>query len=207
MRKNPSLLLAGICACGAFFSPAVHAQNTTIQACISPAGVFRSPSSLGCQANETLTFWNKIGVQGPIGPPGAQGAQGPAGVPGAAGVQGLTGPQGAPGAAGANGAPGAPGPIGPQGPAGAAGVLGLEYVIGPDTTIVPAISGQPQATALAYCPTGKKVIGGGYSVDNGPGPMIMQNNPAVGGGAWIAYVQSMTTSGVYRAYAICAIAP
>jgi hypothetical protein len=72
-------------------------------------------------------------------------AQGPKGDKGDKGDQGLTGLQGPQGVQGA------------EGPAGAPGVSGYEVVY--ESRILDFTNDK---TAMAFCPTGKKVIGGGY---------------------------------------------
>lgn len=99
----------------AIYSPGVSAQSSppVINACVSPAGVFRivqSPTE--CRRSEVPIYWNVAGPTGPQGPPGPegpQGAVGPAGPVGPQGTQGSTGPEGP------------AGPQGPQGPQGATG--------------------------------------------------------------------------------------
>ena len=112
------------------------------------------------------------GATGPAGPQGPQGDPGPAGATGAAGPQG---PQGDPGPAGATGPAG---PQGPQGDPGPAGVAGYEriYQDFPTTGLGP--TGTTPNFVLA-CPTGKKVIGGGYytTTMGSPGfvPVLVRN--------------------------------
>jgi hypothetical protein len=109
-------------------------------------------ASSSCRRDEfsTKVFWN---AKGPSGAAGAKGDTGAAGTKGDTGATGATGPTGATGATGAAGAPGSP------------GLSGLQVV----TTRVPAANGNPAADwngangkiAIATCPAGKYVVGGG----------------------------------------------
>ncbi|MGA7672918.1 MAG: hypothetical protein WBW04_21050 [Nitrolancea sp.] len=101
-----------------------------------------SPDS--CPNGATVISWNQQGpqgLQGPAGPQGEQGLPGPEGPVGATGQQGPAGPAGA---------------IGPQGPAGSAGLSGYQIV-----SAGTPHSSSPQQYLIAYCPAGKKVLGGG----------------------------------------------
>jgi hypothetical protein len=66
------------------------------------------------------------------------------------------GPAGPPGPPGAQGIPGLPGPTGPAGPQGPAGVSGLQ-----STFATSAHNTAFTKAVTAYCPSGKKAIGGG----------------------------------------------
>ena len=79
----------------------------------------------------------RAGPQGPKGDPGAQGPKGDAGAKGDAGQAG---------------AQGLPGP---------AGISGWQKVNAAPVTVV---AGQTNGSTV-NCPTGKKVLGGGYSID------------------------------------------
>ena len=96
------------------------------------------------------------GPQGATGPQGPQGAQGPAGP---VGPQGPIGPMGSQGPQGLQGPQGATGPQGPQGPQGVPGVSGYEHVFGPTNAQFPGVS----TFHTADCPSGKRVLGGGFS--------------------------------------------
>ena len=85
-----------------------------------------------------------------------RGARGPAGPRGSVGAQGPAGP------AGAAGAPGAPGPAGP---------VNLTYAFG---SAVVAAGGF--GVAVATCPSGLVVTGGGGFTDNGPDPTVSVTN-------------------------------
>lgn len=79
--------------------------------------------------------------------------QGPKGDKGDRGATGATGPTGATGAAGATG------PAGAQGPAGRDGVSGYQRV-----SVAQNIPANFLARYLTSCPTGKRVVGGGFQV-------------------------------------------
>ena len=143
------------------------------------------------------------GAQGPVGPPGPQGS------PGAAGPQGppgATGPQGSPGATGPQGPPGATGPQGPAGAngatgaTGATGLSGVEYV-----SLSASVSNLSGASLFVPCPSGKRVLGGGYSTSGNvdfPGSF-----PGAGGSGWIVNAFSNTIgpgSNNFTAWAVCA---
>jgi hypothetical protein len=101
------------------------------------------------------------GAVGPAGPAGADGAVGPAGPAGADGEDGAVGPAGP---AGADGAVGPAGPAGPAGAAGANGVAGVQIV---NTAVSQSSSTNEDVlvAAVATCPAGKVVIGGGGKID------------------------------------------
>ena len=125
-----------------------------------------------CLRHDTVIDWNQTGPQGAAGPAGATGTQGPAGDTGPAGPQG---PKGDTGATGPQGPAGDVGPAGPQGPQGPGGVSGYQ-VVTKAVTFTDAPGATLQEYADAYCPTGKKLIGGGafttadegYLTSNGP---------------------------------------
>jgi Collagen triple helix repeat (20 copies) len=126
------------------------------------------------------------GPNGPAGIAGAVGSIGQAGLPGAPGangqngLQGPTGAQGPPGAAGPDnftaGGQGVPGPTGPRGPA---GLSGYSVVVGPLLDLCTAASVPPvpgcdfnnptHGVSIAACPSGTRVLMGGYWVDRNIG--------------------------------------
>lgn len=160
-------LVAGTAAAGlvaALGAAPAHtaAPDGLIYACISKktkglsAGYTRIADSKGaplkaaspCRKNEfsTKVFWNARG------PAGETGAVGPKGDPGPKGDKGDTGPQG-PAGSGA-------GVKGDKGDPGTPGVSGLEVV----TASNPAAgtyNGTAGKIAIATCPAGKFVVGGG----------------------------------------------
>ena len=135
------------------------------------------------------------GAKGDTGAAGLQGVQGPTGLQG---VQGPTGPQGVPGPAGL---PGPQGPVGPQGPAGI--ITGHQIVsTGMMTTTV---AGNGTATLSATCPTGKRVLGGGYDTTLGTWvvhPVSMIPTVTV----WSVTLRLAQDTGAtfgFRVYAVC----
>ncbi len=103
---------------------------------------------------------------------GATGPQGDAGPHGDAGLQGEAGPQGDTGAAGANGVSG--------------------HVI---------VTASGTNTAVASCPSGKKVIGGG---GDATGSATVTGSYPSSATAWTATKGGGTSSNSVTAYAICA---
>jgi len=164
-------------------------------------------SAAGCSNVESPLSWNQTGPQGLQGPQGAkgdkgdQGTTGPAGPTGPQGAKGDVGPQGPAGSVGAKGDVGPQGPTGdsgPQGPAGPQGPQGDPGPAGQDGTnivsgyeivsthtyVAPLFS---QTKAVAWCPAGKKPIGGGVGTPNydlqiiGSTPV---HNPYTGQDGW-----------------------
>ncbi len=121
------------------------------------------------------------------GPSGTQGPPGPAGVAGATGPQG---PAGAPGATGS------------QGPQGVPGVSGRVVVTSSSAaTLAPGASG----FALAACPPGKVIFGGGGQATN-PFFTIQVSTPP-DSVHWLVRVRNMasdTQTGAIQALGICA---
>ena len=129
-----------------------------------------------------------MGQRGPTGPAGARGATGPAGPAGATGPAGPAGPQGFTGPAGSSGS---------QGPAGGFNPAKVSYVTGPTVSILPGeIEG-----ASAFCPTGTKVIGGGFFASITSVGGTGNNNE---GTSWFVLVENTTTIPVdIHATAVC----
>lgn len=99
--------------------------------------------------------------------PGSQGPHGPAGPQGPTGRQGLNGPPGNPGPKGDPGPPGPPGARGVPGGPGPAGLSGYEQVtVDAHSNVAVDIFTE----AIATCPTGKVVVGGGGEI-RGPNPV------------------------------------
>jgi hypothetical protein len=97
------------------------------------------------------------GTQGPIGPPGPSGEQGPIGPPGPSGEQG---------------------PIGPPGAAAPTMNLAVRNVPGQ----IVALS--EVAQSIATCNSDELVIGGGFSIANGPG-MVLSSVPI--DNSWVVF--------------------
>jgi hypothetical protein len=154
------------------------------------------------------------GPIGPIGLTGADGAQGPAGPVGTAGAAGPAGPVGPVGPAGPAGVQGPAGPAGPagvQGPAGTDGddgVSGWERVVG----AVSVTNAASPKTAVANCPAGKNVIGGGYTLTaaNGAAKLSVTSNWPSDSDSWsvtasedTALLKAAAGDWSVQAYAIC----
>ena len=169
-------------------------------------------SDADCRSSEVAISWNQTGVgaqgaTGATGPVGATGAQGPKGDTGA---QGGTGANGATGATGAIGATGATGASGATGATGAPALSGYQIVTGP-TTQVGGL--QDSGDVFAFCPTGKRVTGGGaigtgvVLYESAPvDPSWQTNLPAgtpLGGGWFVRGRNNDLGSNFIRAYAVC----
>jgi hypothetical protein len=136
------------------------------------------------------------GVAGPTGPRGADGARGPTGPAGPTGARGPTGPTGADGIdgdRGPTGADGADGATGPRGPAGAGGVSGYQLV---SSAITNLPNGGSTAFGAAVCPTGKKVVGGGWDTDASKDVFVVSSTPNASGSAWLGTIQNNSTGTV-----------
>lgn len=162
------------------------------------------------------------GVAGEPGPKGDPGAPGTAGAKGDTGLQGNTGapgPQGPPGPQGSKGDPGLPGVQGSPGPAGAAGgVSGWEIV---STSFDTVLEGGLTIGNRAYCPDGKRPIGGGGSAGPAAGyyserislfgsdpvaPVAGALSPFRNGG-WAAFWRNNSATNelaTFRVYVVCA---
>ncbi len=150
----------------------------------------------------------ETGATGPAGPPGADGAPGKDGAIGAQGPTGATGPAGPPGADGAPGKDGAIGPqgpkgdtgdTGPQGPAGATGPAGANGASGyqiVSSSITSLPNGGSVASASAFCPMGKKVVGGGWDTDASKDVFVMTSTPNATGSAWLGSIQNNSSGTV-----------
>ncbi|WP_432927338.1 hypothetical protein ACQPZZ_38685 [Microbispora sp. CA-135349] len=84
---------------------------------------------------------------------------------------------------------------------------GYETITGPPTTCMP----NDFCVAVAECPAGKRVVGGGWAFVEVPGPPFSFSNLAsVSGGdtTWQAlfYNGSYTEDAIFQARAICATA-
>jgi hypothetical protein len=118
------------------------------------------------------------------------------------------GPQGPTGPAGPAGPPGPPGATGP------AGVSARETVQGPERTAPPRNPNQfPSgfSSAIATCPAGKQVLGGGFNLGGGIDDLgehlRVLASAAVGTSGWRVTVlnESTTATHVFHAVAICAV--
>ncbi len=218
---------AGIAGASIFGKPGVH--NGVITACIEPVTKGNAATSgdlnmLNCAKGAKNLSWNikgpagPEGAKGPEGPKGSEGPAGPHGSQGHAGAKGETGAKGPAGAPGATGATGAAGPVGAQGPAGPAGPQGPAGASGTLTTTVAtsqdAVGGGANSvtSALAECPAGTVLTGGGGTVSNSvtaaqASVQLVGSQPEANG--WRATGVINTALGLgntmtVTAYAICA---
>ncbi len=150
-----SVSLAGLAGVGlAATAGAREAPPSRVTACVADRAhaPMLSTRDGSCPRGTKATSWNRFAGQGPVGPAGRTG---PRGIPG---------PQGSAGPAGTAGPAGAPGPQGDPGPVGASGLAGVEIVTATQTLYARTTSGgNPSSAAQAVCPSGKRVIGGGYA--------------------------------------------
>lgn len=98
---------------------------------------------------------------------------------------------------------------GPQGPSGPPGLSGVERVLGPEATVD---SGTFSNDSTAVCPTGKKVLGGGWetvsAASNAADFLFVTDNAALTDGSWTVGLTLLTTTTShreFRAVAICAL--
>ncbi len=184
---------------------ATDAQLVVILPAAVPDGTYLLTVVRGPSENDRDVFHMAIqtptvitGPGGPPGPAGAPGEAGPAGPAGPAGAIGPTGPQGP------IGLPGLPGPAGPAGPAGLSGTQIVEALSSTAT-----LPGFGTLTALATCPAGTHVIGGGYeSLGDAIKLTPVSSHPA-GSDTWRVVLRSpqvVPTANVQiRVYAICSL--
>jgi hypothetical protein len=172
---------------------AIPGAGGVISSCYSKVGGYLrviDADGSTCKSGESPLTWNQQGIQGPKGDKGDQGIQGPVGPAGPAGPQGVQGIQG---------------PAGPQGPIGPAGttVSGWERVASDQITIEPFGVGG----VTAMCPTGKKVLGGGYFlITQRETDIVFINVPSADERGWqvAARNQSDVFETTIQAYGICA---
>lgn len=135
-----------------------------------------------CRNAEQGIAWNQVGPQG------------------IQGIQGLEGEKGDRGDQGIQGEPGAQGYVGPQGAPGAQGVPGPASVSNYSVVQGPGARSNAITVAFAYCPTGTKVLGGGFAEFGDD--EVTQSGPLNDGRGW--YVSLTTKQGGSWAYATCA---
>ena len=117
---------------------------------------------------------------------------------GAEGAKGEKGAKGDTGAAGPKGDTGAAGQKGDKGDIGAAGVSGLQVV-----TASISLAAGAETMTQAYCPAGKKAVGGGFS--SGQLLTTQQSYPANNDAAWSVYAKNTGNANTnLNVYAICA---
>lgn len=118
-------------------------------------------------------------------------------------------PRGPRGLAGVRGPVGAAGPVGPSGPAGPSGAGGVTKVTTLDTAPVAMCpSGLACSTgdALAICPSGSFVVGGGFATSSADVDVVMARATTATSYAVIA-TNSAATVQTISAQAICASGP
>jgi len=185
-----SLVLAG----NAVALAAIPSADGTIASCRETRTgaiiVIDKEAGKTCPSGWAALSWNQQGQPGPVGPAG------PTGPPGTIGP---AGPQGPPGLQGERGPAGPTGPAGPQGPRGQNGVSGYQAVVASDST-----------QAMAVCPSGKVVIGGGGRASD-PSQALAESRPAffnaagLEPNAWQATLSTTIVSppNTVTAWAIC----
>jgi hypothetical protein len=140
---------------------------------------------------------------------GAAGAPGVAGADGPAGPQGPQGAQGGPGLQGATGERGPQGPAGPVGPSGSQGPAGTAAITEAYSEHV-TVEADGFAFTQAMCPAGKRVIGGGYTVENVAAAKLVPTSgypvgTANGQSAWYVTMQNLGEDDqAFWAIAFCA---
>jgi hypothetical protein len=157
-------------------SASATSTPTTFYACVNPnsGSIYMVQQNQNCKSPEyTKISWNQIGPTGPEGPAGPAGPQGPQGPAGTAGPQGSQGPAG---------------PQGPQGPAGPTQTLSVQQAFSPEDDIPAGQSG----FAVATCPAGTIVSGGGFTVlaSNTSVWTVPENTKSGNGWAVIVYNES-----------------
>jgi collagen triple helix repeat protein len=191
----PALAVCGALAAVGVGNAAIPGGDAVIHGCYQKPGLLANEGALrvidtdkgqACRSGELAVEWNQKGVKGDPGP------QGPKGDTGAQGAQGAQGPQGDPGIQGEQGPKGDTGAPGPQGEPGE--VRGYK--------IVRATS--QGGLAIAQCPDGDKVLGGGGSA--GLDDVLASSAPNDDGTAWVAIRQTLhpPIEGSMAAWAICA---
>jgi hypothetical protein len=174
-----------------------HDNLITINPNGGPQGPIGLTGATGATGPQGLTGpIGPTGATGPQGETGATGPQGPIGLTGPQGPIGITGPQGPigiTGATGPQGETGATGPQGEKGDQGEIGVSGWERITGNNSTA---------GNSIAQCPSGKKVIGGGYTTTGNNNVSPINNWPS-SDNTWTVNA-TVTGNSSIQAYAICA---
>lgn len=182
-----SLVTVVMLSVGASWVHAHGGDGALIHACVntSSGGLKIVGPNDTCSGNEVALDWNIQGIQGPQGPQGEKGDKGDPGIQGPQGPQGL---QGLPGLNGTNGTNGTN------------GVSGWEMK-------TDSVSTANAITALtAVCSSGKKVVGGGYSIQDGD--TIQGSRPTSAGNGWQSMaLQTGASPGPRTVWAICVNAP
>ena len=179
----------------ATFVVAIYSEPSVIMGPTGPAGP-QGPTGPAGPAGAT-------GPAGPTGPQGPAGPAGPTGPAGPAGPQGLVGPSGPAGPAGPQGPVGQSGPQGPIGPQGATGAVGPQGPagIGGLELVSATVTSPGQVTSLnlllarATCPTGKRVIAGGFNLVSvfARQLTVLTSFPDVDTDSWVVEFQNKTS--------------
>ena len=148
----------------------------------------------GCKKKDLVLDWNAIGPQGEKGDQGIQGGKGEKGDQG---IQGEKGDKGDTGGAG------------PKGDTGAKGATGSPGLSGYQRLSTHFSSYVADSTATVTCPSGKKILGGGWQNLDGINKPLRQNSPgsatSLTANAWS--FRSTSGGGRITVHAICAFAP
>jgi hypothetical protein len=109
---------------------------------------------------------------------------------------------------GQRGARGLTGPAGATGPAGGFDPSKVSYISSGDVAVAPNPGGTDVGTATAACPSGTKVVGGGFVIGQGNdgGAEVFGSGPNSDGSAWSASIHndSPTVTAHIAAFADCA---
>jgi hypothetical protein len=184
--RSAFIVLTATLAVGAAGMTPIGAGTTSqVTICVNPHnGVVHFAPSGKCGTGQTKVVIGKgaVGARGTLGVAGAVGGTGPTGPAGGPqGVQGIQGPQGIQGI---------------QGVAGPAAVNVLHIVLG-------SADAAAADTAVAICPVGQVVTGGGFVV-TGTGQTITNSGPHAAGASWdVTY--SGNSAGTVTAKAICEV--
>jgi hypothetical protein len=153
-----------------------HGGNTAlIHACVNnTSGEIKIiGANANCPSNYHSLDWN---IQGPAGQQGPIGPVGPVGPVGPIGPVGPMGPMGPQGEQGPQGDLGPQGLQGIQGPAGMSGLETVRVFDGNRTTA--------RLDIIAECPSGKKVLGGGYATSGDNLGILIVANAPIGDTQW-----------------------
>ena len=132
-----------------------------------PPGAYRLMVSTGSGESRT-DFWDlTVGAVGPKGDKGDKGDKGEPGTPGIPGTAGPAGKDGVQGAKGDKGDGGEKGDKGEPGQPGADGISGYETV-----TISKTVPPIAFTELFADCPSGKRVLGGGWHLHAAGQPTV-----------------------------------
>jgi hypothetical protein len=205
-RPSPAMVVAMV----ALFVALSGGAYATTQALITSGQIAnRTIRLVDVHPSAINALRGQRGPQGPEGVAGRDGINGTNGAPGAPGAQGAQGAQGAPGTQGAPGAQGTPGAQGAQGEPGAPGADGgfdPSKVVFPQSSPTP-VNPSSSAAANALCPTGARVLGGGWSSTPSNGVLETIDSRAASFGSiqgWTVQVRNWgTTAATLTAHGVC----